>query len=572
MKLPDKKHGLVQWITLFWILLFFVIVAVFLLFKMQIRRTQMNQTTERFQDTLEIYVDTIDASLDGIEKYLYLSLENSQDMIRVESGKKDLRYFIARQNVHRALTKILGFHSDISELIYYYPGTEEEVSICAGNIGSFREKQELENEFLDFMRSRTSQAELLRRGYDFYFVGEHVYLMKYYKIGNSFFGIALSTEKIFSELSHLQEGEGVELCLIDADGNVVDSTMQLEGTLSAGDNGKFIDIGGAGYLMSGKESREGNFFIAALTKKEVVYAQGKKVDNIIMVFFLMAVFLFFPISIAFIKYFIAKPIGSMAGNMQLLGEGNLDIRMQSNSRIEEYCILEDAFNHMSKEIKNLKIENYEIQIKKQKAELQYLQLQISPHFYLNALNIIYSLAQLRDYAKIQKMTLHLVNYSRYMFHDSQELVTLEEELRHVRDYIEIQKMRFLNFHLYQEEINEKLKKLLIPTFILQSFVENSVKYGLKRKEGSSLQLSAQLDEEENNMVILKIRDNGDGYRQEVLEAMGHDDRISGESEENIGIRNVKERLNIIYGSKAAVRIYNDGGAVSEIKVPLILQE
>ena len=114
--------------------------------------------------------------------------------------------------------------------------------------------------------------------------------------------------------------------------------------------------------------------------------------------------------------------------------------------------------------------------------------------------------------------------------------------------------------------------MLIPTFILQSFVENSVKYGLRRKEGSSLLLSAQLDEQENNMVILEIRDNGDGYCPEVLEAIGHDDRISGESEENIGIRNVKERLNIIYGNKAAVRIYNDSGAVSEIKVPLILQE
>lgn len=572
MKMPDKKYGLVHWITLSWVMLFLVIVVVFFMFKMQIRRTQMEQTTERFQDTLEIYVDTVDASLDGIEKYLYLSLGNSLDMIRVESGKKDLQYFIAGQNIHRTLTKILGFYSNISELIYYYPGAGDEVSICAGNISSFREKQELENDFLNYIRNQTSQMEILRREYDFYFVGEHVYLMKYYKTGNSFFGIALSTEMIFSALSHLQTEEGVELCLIDAEGNIMDSTMYIDGVLSADDNGRFIDIGNEQYLMSGKESKEGNFFIAALTKKEVVYAQGEKIDNIIVVFFLMIVFIFFPISIAFIKYFITKPIGYMAGNMQLLGEGNLDIQMQSNSKVQEYRILEDAFNHMSKEIKNLKIENYEIQIKKQKADLQYLQLQISPHFYLNALNIIYSLAQIQDYGKIQKMTMHLVNYSRYMFHDSQELVTLDEELNHVRDYIEIQKMRFLNFHLYQEEIDEKLKKLLIPTFILQSFVENSVKYGLRKKERSCLLLSARLDEHDSNIAILAVRDNGNGYCQEVLEAIEHDDRISDNSEKNIGIRNVKERLNIIYGSKATVRIYNDGGAVSEIKVPLILQE
>jgi len=572
MKLPDKKYELVYWIMLFWMMLFLVIVAIFLLFKTQIRRIQINQTTERFQDTLEIYVDTIDTSLNGIEKYLYLSLENSQDMIRVESEKKDLHYFIARQNIHRTLSKILGFYSDINELIYYYPGTEEEVSICAGNIGDFQEKQELEKDFLDYIRSQTSQAEMLRREYDVYFAGDHVYLMKYYKIGNSFFGIALSTDMIFSALSHLQAEEGVELCLIDAEGNVVDSTMHIEEVISADDNGSFIDIDDGQYLMSGKESGEGKFFIAALTKKEAVYAQGKKIDNIIMVFFLMMVFIFFPISIVFTRFFITNPIGYMAGNMQLLGEGNLDIQMQSDSRVKEYRILEDAFNHMSKEIKNLKIENYEIQIKKQKAQLQYLQLQISPHFYLNALNIIYSLAQIKDYEKIQKMTMHLVSYSRYMFHDSQELVTLEEELKHVRDYIEIQKMRFLNFHLYQEEIDEKLRKLLVPAFILQSFVENSVKYGLRRKEGSCLQLLAKLDEQESNMVILTVRDNGNGYSQEVLEAVNHDERVSDDTEKHIGIHNVKERLGIIYGSKAAVSIYNDNGAVSEIKVPLILQE
>lgn len=481
MKLPDKKYGIVHWISLFWVILFLVIVAVFLMFKMQIRKTQMEQTTERFQNTLEIYVDTVDTSLDGIEKYLYLSLGSSQDMIRVESEKRDLHYFIARQNIHRTLMKILGFYSDISELIYYYPGTGDEVSICAGNIGNYQEKQELESNFLNDIRNQASQVEMLRRGYDFYFAGEHVYLMKYYKTGNSFFGIALSTEMIFEALSHLRTQEGVELCLIDAEGNVMDSTMYIEEVLSADDNGRFIDIGNEQYLMSGKESEKGNFFIAALTKKEVVYAQGEKINNIIMIFFMMIVFVFFPLSIAFIKYFITKPIGYMAGNMQMLGEGNLDIQMHSNSQIQEYRILEDAFNHMSREIKNLKIENYEIQIKKQKADLQYLQLQISPHFYLNALNIIYSLAQIQDYEKIQKMTMHLVNYSRYMFHDSQELVTLDEELRHVRDYIEIQKMRFLNFHLYQEEIEEKLKRLLIPTFILQSFVENSVKYGLRKK-------------------------------------------------------------------------------------------
>lgn len=572
MKLPNKKCELVHWMEIFWGILFFVIVVVFILFKMQVRRIQINQTIEKFRDTLEIHVDTIDTSLESIEKYLYLTLENSPDMIRVESEKKDLKYFIAKQNIHRTMTKLLGFYSDISELIYYYPGTEEDVSICAGNISDYKEKQELEGDFLDYIRNQTSEVEMLRKGYDFYFVKNHVYLMKYYKIGNSFFGIALSSEMIFSALSHLTEEDGIELCLIDAEGHVVDSTIYIEEDLPAAVDGSFIDISNDQYLVSGEESREGDFWIAVLTKKEVLYAQGKKIDNIILLFFLIMIFIFFPLSISFIKRFLTGPIGYMVGNMQLLGNGNLNIRMQSNSRVQEYCILEEAFNHMSTEIKNLKIENYEIQIKKQKSELQYLQLQISPHFYLNALNIVYSLAQIQDYKRIQKLTRHLVNYSRYMFHDAQHLVTLDEELRHVKDYIEIQKMRFLNFNSYQEEIDERLRKLLIPTFVLQSFVENSMKYGVKAIEKSSLKLLGKISEWEYDMAVLTVRDNGNGYDQGVLEAINNDEKITEDSEKAVGIRNVKERLNIIYGSKATVRIYNDNGAVSEIRIPIILQE
>ena len=262
----------------------------------------------------------------------------------------------------------------------------------------------------------------------------------------------------------------------------------------------------------------------------------------------------------------------MAGNMQSLGNGDLSIRMQSNSRVREYCILEEAFNQMSTEIKNLKIENYEIEIKRQRAELQYLQLQISPHFYLNALNIIYSLAQIQDYKRIQKMTMHLVNYSRYMFHDAQHLVTLDEELRHVKDYIEIQKMRFLNFNSYHEEIDERLNKLLIPTFILQSFVENSMKYGVKEIEKGTLRLVGRISRHASDVAVLVVRDNGKGYDQGILQAINNDNKIMEDSEKAIGIRNIKERLNIIYGSKATVKIYNDNGAVSEIRVPIILQE
>ena len=564
-----RRFKLVWWMVIWGVLLVLAVAAAFMVVKSQIRRIQASQAAERFQNTLEIYVETVDSSMKGIEKYLYLSLENSTDVLQMEGGRRDLQYFISRQNISVTLNRILGFYSDISALIYY-PGTDGSGCIFASSIGNYEEKKSIEKVFWDGIGDKENQLDALRRGYDFCFTENGTYLLKYYKLGNNFFGIVLSSEMVFSELSGFKEEDGIELCMLDDSGNVLASTMPMEDSVSLSENGSFIDTGSGRYLMSGEMSGDNAFFLAALIREDVVYSQGRRIDNMIALLFVIILILL-PMSISFIRRFIARPIEDMATRMQMLGEGNFEVRMQSNSRVREYCVLEEAFNHMSKEIKNLKIKNYEIQIKKQKAELQYLQLQISPHFYLNALNIIYSLAQMKDYKKIQKMTLHLVNYSRYMFHDVQALVTLEEELKHVREYIEIQKMRFLNFTLYQEKIDERLRNMLIPAFILQSFVENSIKYGLREKQNGCLQITAEMSSREKNTVILTVRDDGNGYAPEVLEEI-NSNTVPDDSEKDIGIRNVKERLTLIYKNKASVRLYNDNGAVSEIKLPLVIQE
>ena len=201
--------------------------------------------------------------------------------------------------------------------------------------------------------------------------------------------------------------------------------------------------------------------------------------------------------------------------------------------------------------------------------MQYLQLQISPHFYLNALNIIYSLGQIGDCAKIQQMAMHLVHYSRYMFHNVKELVTLAEELEHVREYLEIQKIRFGEFQVSLEGVDSTLEKLLIPPFVVQSFVENSVKYAVRRNRGC-LWISAQKTPD-GKTALLTVRDNGEGYSEQVLQAVQQGGQ-GEEGEKHVGIRNVQARLRIIYGEKASITLYNDQGAVTEVRLPLILQE
>ena len=111
----------------------------------------------------------------------------------------------------------------------------------------------------------------------------------------------------------------------------------------------------------------------------------------------------------------------------------------------------------------------------------------------------------------------MVEYSRYMFSDSDKLVMLSEELKHVRNYIEIQKIRFLGMIEYTEDVSEKYKKVMLPPFVLQGFVENSIKYGLRAKKLNHLEIHAEVFRK--YYLKITIRDDGPGFDEERMEML-----------------------------------------------------
>lgn len=282
----------------------------------------------------------------------------------------------------------------------------------------------------------------------------------------------------------------------------------------------------------------------------------------LVLFFVLVVFI--PISVFVIHKILEQPLKRIIAAMEQVEEGDLDISVEATSGISEFCRLVDTFNHMINRIRQLKIENYEVLLDAQKVTMQYLALQIKPHFYANALNMIYSLAETRDFEKIQHISVTIGNYSRYMFHDVTELVELKREMGHVRAYMEMQKIRYGNQIKCTETISDRLWDALIPPFIIQSFVENSMKYAFNTKLGCEIQVLALLDDTESNLV-LTIRDNGNGYPKDLLDNGWKQKKEEG----HIGLSNIWTRMNLIYEDSADIVLYNDSGAVSVLTIPYI---
>lgn len=238
-------------------------------------------------------------------------------------------------------------------------------------------------------------------------------------------------------------------------------------------------------------------------------------------------------------------------------------------RVEEFKRVDAAFTRMLNEIRELKITAYEQEIKRQKAELQHLQLQIRPHFYLNCLKSLYGMAQQQSFERMQQMILAISSHLRYNFKDNLQLVPLSQEMEHVQNYMRIQQIAHHIPPLCEWNVDPALLDFALPPLSIQTFVENSVKYAMKpdRKLHVSVK-AAMLESDEGNYADITILDNGDGFEASVLEELNCGDS-SVYTDVHVGLSNLRQRLSMLYGDKACLVFFNtEEGAAAEMILPL----
>lgn len=187
------------------------------------------------------------------------------------------------------------------------------------------------------------------------------------------------------------------------------------------------------------------------------------------------------------------------------------------------------------------------------AELKALQTQINPHFLFNALHTT-SFFVRKDPNKAREIIIDLSTYLRYNLENSCKLVPLEMELEQVKAYFNIEKARFGDKISLNIDVDENIKNINIPSLIIQPLVENSIKHGLlKKREGGFVNIIAK---KENNGCLITIEDNGIGIDQKIIDNL--DDRI----DKNIGLKNVHNRIKLIYRKGLVVEKLETGTKIS----------
>jgi two-component system LytT family sensor kinase len=199
------------------------------------------------------------------------------------------------------------------------------------------------------------------------------------------------------------------------------------------------------------------------------------------------------------------------------------------------------------------------------ARLDALQRQINPHFLFNTLNSIASAVRVKP-ELARQMTVKLANILRSLLKDHDTYVPLSEELQFTDDYLDIEVVRFGADKLrVKKEIDLRTMGLLVPSILLQPLIENSIKHGLEpRINGGTVTLRSQLN---GDRVLIEVEDDGVGMDARPASALSREGA-------GIGMKNVRERLEVLYGNQARFSVVSNPGrgTLVSIEIPSSLPD
>ena len=210
---------------------------------------------------------------------------------------------------------------------------------------------------------------------------------------------------------------------------------------------------------------------------------------------------------------------------------------------------------MAEKIRQLIEQVYQEQKAKRKLELAALQAQINPHFLYNTLNSVSSLIQMECLDDAFVMIQAIGTFYRTSLSDGKTLISIQQEMINIENYIKIQEFRYGNKIIYKIDIEEEILKEWIVKLTLQPLVENAIYHGVKEKRGQGIiEIKGW---KENNKVYITVSDNGTGIpKEKLIDLFSMDTR---EKESAFGLFNIQQRLQIYFGKEYGLHLESKEG-------------
>lgn len=273
------------------------------------------------------------------------------------------------------------------------------------------------------------------------------------------------------------------------------------------------------------------------------------------------------------RKFLLDPVHHLSDEVREISSEGADVEklhISQHGKIEEIVTLETALNHLLGEVIKGRMELYIKETEDNKQKLRQLRSQLRSHFYLNAIMTVNAMLYQNRNDDIRSYLSLLSDHMRYMMRLDQEMVRLQEELQHIENYLNMQKLKQKDSIVYYMECPSECGDIEIPHLILYTIVENAMKHAANLIDTLDLYIVAEIQEADDfRGLSISIEDNGPGFSVEAMEKYMGNHQPESSDENHIGLNNIRQSLNIRYGRDDLLRIENvlPHGAKVEIRIP-----
>ena len=506
----------------------------------ELLQMQNNTVAESFKGSMDSYKEIVLGTImdDSVQNYCRQVQKNELKTADIDAVYSKLENL---NNMYESLNFAAIVSSDYKS--YYYRGK-----------GSLSVTQFEEVYPLAYERSKYAQKGTLKVAYNNdYYKGNRYTLSLYYPL--------YDTRKV-------SDARGL-LCM-----NFDDPAVQR--MLAVGDSSaetRVVDTGGMILLSNDKEetgryvnyidemekgiqifTKNGNMYVCQKIKNWNYYVVSsisfyKLMESgfhimVVVILVLIIVLIIVSIIIRALVRKMYQPLNKVVSKMDYVATGSLRTRINVDNMGEDFAKLAIGFNSMMDEIEVLmeqvKLEQHQLE----QIRFNALQSQIQPHFLYNTLECIHWQAIAEGNKEISTMVKALAKYYRICLSKGHDVITIREEVEHIRNYMIIQNMRYDNIIGSEIVVESQVEESLIPKLTLQPLVENSIIHGLQLFTSDRAGLITITGYTEDSLICLKITDNGSGMDDETVARLNS--QIFSEERSSFGIHSIKKRLKLYF--------------------------
>jgi two-component system sensor histidine kinase YesM len=531
------------------------------------------------KNLLIMYMNNTDSVLEEINKFLYKTAKQDTNLISLsEYDKNSFEYYEKKIQIVNELY-LNSTYYNAADVLFAYSSRHDELLMAPQQLVSYDRKQAIQARLLELLRDRgfiqnNSQWMLIK-------LDQEYGLLRVVDTGyNSYIGAWIDLNRLILPFHQLSVDNRIQALLISNEGTPVTEPFDpnLVAQMKSIDWLKYIDQTQQTYnIIQLKEryflvDQQSKFadirLVLMIPEKDLLEGLTffKQLNYLIPLIVVIILILY----LVFLQRSIVRPIQNLIQGMRRVRAGNLTVRLEDHN-LAEFILINETFNGMAKQIEHLKIDVYEEHIRTQKAELKHLQAQIHPHFFMNSLNIVFNLAQIKNFELIQKMALHLVKYFRFTTRTHLSTVKLSEEIEHICNYLIIQSLRFPENLVYEINIARELEDYSMPPLTIQPIVENALIHGFSVKDEEPFKVLIHVEadpQEPEDYILIHVIDNGKGIAANVLEEL--QSKLYYDSEEDhIGLSNVMRRCRLYYKAEISLTFENmiPKGASVSLRLP-----